>query len=347
MTQVDTEDTLPISKLAKSEKTTSTTEKRPAEAQPSESIRSKRPRSSAVTTSGSRKHDSPWAPQITLEDKPVMANDSADDINVGIALSTALLLPDDLDRNDKLSEYENYALMLQRSVQVSVFIWSFFFLSFFLYFRRFCNNFCSDLFFSQAIQHTHSFSVQSFENREKLDKKKREVFSLQKTNKNLQSKIKILEDQAEDGIKAQNDAEEKAESVEAIRNVLEAQKRETEEKMSQAQKELQDALATKEAEVKAANEKAYAEGVADVTANYEKQVKQACNKGFTLSWMSLLKKLDVPKDSSLRNADFIPLPFPPTLSQSDDESESEEETLVRKSKEAAGTKSPSLKSLLF
>ena len=42
------------------------------------------------------------------------------------------------------------------------------------------------------------------------------------------------------------------------------------EKMSQVQKELQDALATKEGEVKTADEKAYAEGMADVTADYEK-----------------------------------------------------------------------------
>ena len=55
-----------------------------------------------------------------------MANDSADDINVGVALSTALLLSSDLNRNAELSEYENYALMLQRSVQVSVFIWQLF-----------------------------------------------------------------------------------------------------------------------------------------------------------------------------------------------------------------------------
>ena len=49
-----------------------------------------------------------------------MASESADDINVGVALSTTLLLPNDLERNAKLSEYENYALMLQHSVQVSV-----------------------------------------------------------------------------------------------------------------------------------------------------------------------------------------------------------------------------------
>lgn len=74
-------------------------------------------------TSGSKKPAAPWAPEITLEDKPVMANDSTEDINVGAALSTALLLLGDLDQNAELSEYENYALMLQRSVQVSVFTW--------------------------------------------------------------------------------------------------------------------------------------------------------------------------------------------------------------------------------
>ena len=67
-------------------------------------------------TSGSKQPNAPWAPEITLEDKPVMASDSADDINVGVTLSTALLLPGDLERNAEYSEYENYALMLQHSV---------------------------------------------------------------------------------------------------------------------------------------------------------------------------------------------------------------------------------------
>ena len=58
-----------------------------------------------------------------------MANDNADDIYVGVALNTAMLLPGDLNRNAELSEDENYSLMLQHSVQVSVFIWHFFFLS--------------------------------------------------------------------------------------------------------------------------------------------------------------------------------------------------------------------------
>ncbi|XP_028069005.1 uncharacterized protein LOC114271592 [Camellia sinensis] len=173
---------------------------------------------------------------------------------------------------------------------------------------------------------------------------KREFSTLQKANKSLQSKMKKLEDQAEAAIKAQTDAEEKFDSAEAIRKVAESQKRKAEEKIAPAQKELQEALATKEAEIRDADEKAYAQGMDDVTEAYEKQVKEACNKGFTLGWMPLLKKLNVPEDSPLRNPDAIPLPFPPTLTpaQSDeDDSESEEkEVLVRKSKDAAGVKSP-------
>ena len=121
--QIDSEDTLPISKLAPSEKTASVPAKRSVETLPFESTKSKRPRSSSVTTSGSKKPAALWAPEITLKDKPVMANDSAKDINVGVALSTALLFPGDLDQNAELSVYENYALMLQRSVQVSIFTW--------------------------------------------------------------------------------------------------------------------------------------------------------------------------------------------------------------------------------
>ncbi|XP_028056030.1 uncharacterized protein LOC114260168 [Camellia sinensis] len=152
--------------------------------------------------------------------------------------------------------------------------------------------------------------------------------------------MKTLADQAEATVKAKDDAEEKADSAEAIKKVLEAEKKVAEEKMAQAQKELQDALAMKEAEIKATDEKAYSEGVGDVMADYEKQVKQACNKGFTLGWMALLKKLEIPEDFPLRNTDVLPLPFSPTPSQSDDDSESEEEALVRKSKEAIETKSP-------
>ncbi|XP_028067631.1 uncharacterized protein LOC114270365 [Camellia sinensis] len=275
---VEAEDSLLISKLAESKKTFSAPAKRSAETQPSESTQSKKPRSASATTSGSKKPDVPWAPKLTLEDRPIMSTDSADDINVGVALNTALLLPSDLERNAGYSVYENYALMLQHSVQ--------------------------------AIQHAHSFSMQSFENRQKVVDLKREVSALKKDSKSLESKMKKLEDQAEAASKAQQMAEEKAESAEAIRKVAEAEK-EFKSKMVQAEKELQEALATKNAEIKEVDEKAYAQGMADVTEEYKLQVRQACNRGFSLSWMALAKKLNVPDDSPLRKAEAIPLPFPP------------------------------------
>ncbi|GMP85400.1 hypothetical protein CsSME_00038571 [Camellia sinensis var. sinensis] len=204
----------------------------------------------------------------------------------------------------------------------------------------------------QAIQHAHSLSMQAFENRAKLVDLKREVSALKKENKTLQLKMKKLEDQAEAATKAQTLAEEKAESAEAIKKVAEAEKREAEDKKVQAEKELQEALVTKDAEIKEADEKAYAQGMTDVIEEYKLQVRQACNRGFSLGWMALAKKLNIPDDSPLRKADDIPLPFPPPPppSHSEEESESEfedveggeEEGLIRKSKEAVGAKSPSL-----
>ena len=139
-TEAEAEDAVPIFQLAESKKTASTSVKRAAETQPSESQKSKKPRSSSATTSKSKVPNVPWTPEITLEDKPVLASDSADDINVGVALSTALLLPGDLEKNAECSEYENYALMLQRCVQVSVF--TLYPLSSFFYTCKFCTNFC-------------------------------------------------------------------------------------------------------------------------------------------------------------------------------------------------------------
>ncbi|XP_028112994.1 uncharacterized protein LOC114311132 [Camellia sinensis] len=130
--------------------------------------------------------------------------------------------------------------------------------------------------------------MQSFENRERLAETKRDVSSLQKTNKGLQSKMKKLEDQVEEAIKARTEAEENAEAAEAIRKVAESQRREAEEKMTQAEKELQEALATKEAEMKDAEEKAYSQGMTDVTEAYEKQVKEDEVTTLKFSWIDLL-----------------------------------------------------------
>ena len=121
VTQVKSDDSLPISKLAESDKPQPSAGKKRFDTQPSESPKSKKLRSSSATTSGSKQSGAPWTPKITLEDKPVLSTDSADEIKVGVALSTALLLPGDLERNAGFSEYENYALMLQHSVQVNVF----------------------------------------------------------------------------------------------------------------------------------------------------------------------------------------------------------------------------------
>ncbi|XP_028051604.1 actin cytoskeleton-regulatory complex protein PAN1-like [Camellia sinensis] len=274
-TDAEAEDALPISKLAESKKSASTSTKRSAEGQPSGSTQTKRPRSSSATTSASKKPDVPWAPDLSLEDRPIMASESADDINVAVALSTALLLPNDLERNSKLSEYENYALMLQHS--------------------------------AQAIQHAHSFAMQSFENRQRLVDMKREASSMKREIKSLEAKMKKLEDQAEATTKVQTLALEKAEAAEAVRKVAEAEKREAEVQKAQAKKELQQALATKEAEIKEADE-----------------------------------KLDLPTDSPLRQADAIPLPFPPPPPEGGSESEAEavDEDEERRPKNAAEAKSP-------
>ncbi|CAL5371449.1 unnamed protein product [Camellia sinensis] len=178
----------------------------------------------------------------------------------------------------------------------------------------------------------------------------KEYSALQKINKGLQVKMKKLEDQAEAATKAQTLAEEKAEAAEAIKKVAEAQKNEAEDKATQAEKELQEALATKKAEIKEADEKAYAQGMADVTEEYKLQVRQACNRGFSLGWMSLLKRLDLPADSPFRNADAIPLPFPPLSpsqaeeesgSEPEDEDDHDAEALMKKPKGDARVKSPS------
>ncbi|XP_028100848.1 uncharacterized protein LOC114300161 [Camellia sinensis] len=212
---------------ATSEKTISVAEKRPAEAEPSQSTRSKRPRSESAITSGSMKSNAPWAPPITIEDKPIRASDSANDIEVSVALSTPLLLSPDLNRNAEMSEYENFALMLQRSVQ--------------------------------------AFAI-----KKELANKTKEAASLQRALNKAKGKRKGLTDQAEAAKKAQDEAEEKADAAEAITKVLAAKKKEAKGKMIEAQKELQDALATKVAEIKAADEKAYAEGAADVKEDYKK-----------------------------------------------------------------------------
>ena len=102
---------------------------------------------------------------------------------------------------------------------------------------------------------------------------RREVSALKKENKTVLTKMKKLEDQAEAATKAQQMAEEKAESAEAIKKVAEAEKKDAEVKKAQAEKELEQALATKNAEITEADEKAYAQGMADVAEDYKLQIR--------------------------------------------------------------------------
>ncbi|XP_028108116.1 uncharacterized protein LOC114306988 [Camellia sinensis] len=152
--------------------------------------------------------------------------------------------------------------------------------------------------------------MQAFAIKKELANKTREAAGLQKTINRAEAKMKTLTDQAEEAKKAQDEAEEKADTAEAIAKVLAAEKKKVEAKMVEAQKELQDALAMKEAEIKVVDEKAYAEGAIDVREDYKKQVRHACNKGYILGWMDVLKALAVHEDSSLKDASNLVLSFP-------------------------------------
>ncbi|THG05097.1 hypothetical protein TEA_012903 [Camellia sinensis var. sinensis] len=192
VTQVESEDALPVSKLAESKKASSAPAKRSAETPPSESTQSKKPRSASVTTSGSKKPDVPWAPKITLEDRPIMSNESADDINVGVALSTALLLPGDLERN---VEYNRPIMSNESADDINVGV-----------------ALSTALLLPGGLERNAEYS--EYEN-----------YALM-----LQHSVQKLEEQVEAATKAQQIAEEKAESAEAIRKVVEAEKIEAEDR---------------------------------------------------------------------------------------------------------------------
>ncbi|XP_028109696.1 uncharacterized protein LOC114308328 [Camellia sinensis] len=125
-----------------------------------------------------------------------------------------------------------------------------------------------------AIQHADSFAMQAFDIKKELVNKTKEAASLLKIVNKAEAKMKTLMDQAKLAKQAQEEADEKAGAAEAVAKVLEVEKKEAEAKTAEAQAELIVALATKEAEIKAADEKAFAEEAADVKEDYKKQVKQ-------------------------------------------------------------------------
>ncbi|XP_028075194.1 uncharacterized protein LOC114277494 [Camellia sinensis] len=181
VTQIDSEDTVPISKLAETEKSAPSTEKRPAENPSSEAPPAKKPRSDHQESS-SYPRGMVWAPEIMLDDRPLTAGDSAAN--------------------------------LEHSVL--------------------------------AIQHAHSYAT------------KTEM---------------MRKDLAKDAKTAQSLAEEKAKEAkneaEAARADLEA----ANVKVADMEAKLQEALANKEAKVKAADEKAFEEGQVAVRDQYKQQLE--------------------------------------------------------------------------
>ncbi|XP_028104655.1 uncharacterized protein LOC114303706 [Camellia sinensis] len=122
-------------------------------------------------------------------------------------------------------------------------------------------------------EHGHFFVMQAFNIKKELANKTKEVVGLQKAINKAEAKMKTLMKQAEEAKKAQKEADERTGAAEAIAKVFEGEKKEAEGKTADAQAELITALATKDAEIKAADKKAYAEGVADVKEDYKRQVR--------------------------------------------------------------------------
>ncbi|XP_028122716.1 neurofilament medium polypeptide-like [Camellia sinensis] len=142
-----------------------------------------------------------------------------------------------------------------------------------------------------VIQHAHSFVMQAFDIKKELARKTKEAVGLVKSLNNTKAKIRGLIDKAKTAKQAQDEAKEKAGAAEAVAEVLKVEKKEAEAKTAEAQAELLAALATMDAEIKAADE----------------------------------KELTVPEDSPLRDAGRLELPFPSASSQSEAKAGEEEE----------------------
>ncbi|XP_028092493.1 tropomyosin-2-like [Camellia sinensis] len=185
-----------------------------------------------------------------LDGRPLTVGDSAANLEIEAALSTAVLLPEDMNCMAELHEYEDFAFLMQHSVL--------------------------------AIQHAHSYATKTEMMRKDLAKKTKEAAKLLSSLNKAKASNRALMDQAKDAKTAQSLAEEKAKEAkneaEAARADLEA----ANAKVADMEAKLQEALANKEAEVKAADEKAFEEGQATVHDQYKQQVNLACNRGYYL-----------------------------------------------------------------
>ncbi|GMP47435.1 hypothetical protein CsSME_00015168 [Camellia sinensis var. sinensis] len=133
-------------------------------------------------------------------DRPLLAGDSAlDNLEVSAAISTAVLLPADLNRMAELTEYENYAMMMQHCVLQG-----------------------------------HSLAVKANDFKKELTKKTNEAAKLLTSLNKAEARIRGLLDQAKVTLLALKNAEDRAEAAENVAQVAQAEEKEAKEKEVQA-----------------------------------------------------------------------------------------------------------------
>ncbi|XP_028079877.1 uncharacterized protein LOC114281575 [Camellia sinensis] len=191
-----------------------------------------------------------WVPEVMVDDRPLTAGDSTANLEVGATLSTAILLPKNLNCMAELHKYENFALMMQHSVL--------------------------------AIQHAQSYVVKTKMTRKKLARKTKEAAKLLSSLNNAEANNRALLDQAEVAKAAENLAKEKAKLAEDKAEVTRPGLAAAKAKAADLEAKLQEALDSKEAEVNAADEKTFEKGQAAVRDQYKQQVNLACNRGYYL-----------------------------------------------------------------
>ncbi|GMP98008.1 hypothetical protein CsSME_00046052 [Camellia sinensis var. sinensis] len=154
---------MPISKLAEIEKQSSAAEKRPTEAGSSEEPSSKKPRLRGIAHPGIFHTDKPWTLTVMVGDRPLLTKDSTlDNMEVSATLSIVVLLPADHNRMTELTEYENYALMMEHYIL--------------------------------AIQQGHSFAVKIEEFKKELTKKTKEAAKFLTSLNWVEARIRSLLD---------------------------------------------------------------------------------------------------------------------------------------------------------
>ncbi|XP_028097119.1 uncharacterized protein LOC114296988 [Camellia sinensis] len=180
--------------------------------------------------------------------------------------------------------------------------------------------------------------------RKELAKKTQEAAKLFFSLNHAEANNRTLFDQAKASRAAQNQAKKKAKTAEANAEATKANLEDAKAKAIELEAKLQEALDSKDAEVKAADEKAFEEGQAAVCDQYKGQDNLAYNQGYYLDWTAVLNKISVPMASLHRDINQLQVPFPLALKESDDDVEKDnaEEEAEDEKGAAVEAKSPTL-----